>query len=73
MVDISNTLIKKNIRAVRIQLLRLCVYRKTCIKNNNKIEDIIVVDTSANEIKILTNLIIEIVKSNTETESKTIA
>ena len=48
----------------------LCVHRKTCINNNNKIEDIIVVDTSANEIKILTNLIIEIVKSNADLQKQ---
>jgi hypothetical protein len=58
----------ENIYNSRITLWR---HKKTCTcENNNQMENIIL-DSSSNEIKILTNLIFEIVKSNTELQKQT--
>ena len=48
-------------------------HEKKCInetKNETKNENIVVQDSSQNEIKILTNLVLEIVKSNTELQKQ---
>jgi hypothetical protein len=48
----------------------LWVHRKKCNENNIIKDDSILLDSSANEIKVLTNLVLELVKSNTNLQEQ---